>query len=470
MRKRYLFSGVDNFLLFDLYDDNGNVNENVFAYSNRAGGERGLVLYNNGYERSWGWIKTSSGYVEKQDGNRAHRQMELAEGLGIGSGFDRFTIFRDQRSGLWFIRRSSQISEQGLFVELKGYQCHVFLDFYEVQDNHEGHYAQLFDELQGAGVPDVERAVRDVALKPLLDLFGGVANSQSYHTISQAVTGKAALPEDECSRLREAYDRFLDLATKYAEPVAEASGRSARICEHLDAAQRIPFLNLEQTGSAGPEMRATVKAYTDGLDRRPDRADLIATWILLEPLAAVYDYPVGICEDWGIIPRAERAFQTRMHDHEWVELVKVLVGHGSWWTEYGEKQQPLAALFASMLSDAVVTDYLGLNEYNGVVYFNKERLEELRWWLLATGLIGIEKAGGDGQADAVKKLHEMLERLDAAQANAEYQIEKLLAGLADGKKPSGAKKSSSARSSGGAKGGAKTAKRKPSSSSKSKKE
>ncbi len=435
MRRRYLFSGVDNFLLFDLYDDNGNINENVFAYSNRAGGERGLVLYNNSYERAWGWIKTSSGYVEKQDGRREHRQTELAEGLGIGSGFDRFTIFRDQRSGLWFIRRSSQISEAGLFVELKGYQCHVFLDFYEVQDNHEGHYAQLFDELQGAGVPDVERAVRDVALKPLLDLFGGVANSQSYHNIAQAITGKAALPDDECARLQEGYDRFLDLATKYAEPVEGAAGKSARICENLDAAQRIPFLNLEQTGSAGPEMRATVKQYTDGLDRRPDRADLLATWILLEPLSALYDYPVGICEDWGIIARAERAFQTRMHDHDWVEVVKLLVAHGTWWAEFGETEQPLAALFASMLSDAVVTNYLGLNEYNGVVYFNKERLEELRWWLMATGLVGIEKAGGNGQATAVKKLHASLENLDNAQEAAEYQIEKLLAGLTGDTKP-----------------------------------
>jgi hypothetical protein len=46
MRKRYLFSGSENFVLYDFYAGD-QVDENVFAFSNRAGDERGLILYHN---------------------------------------------------------------------------------------------------------------------------------------------------------------------------------------------------------------------------------------------------------------------------------------------------------------------------------------------------------------------------------------------------------------------------------------
>ena len=37
-KRRYLFSGVDSFLLYDFFSAQGGVNEDVFAYSNRARG------------------------------------------------------------------------------------------------------------------------------------------------------------------------------------------------------------------------------------------------------------------------------------------------------------------------------------------------------------------------------------------------------------------------------------------------
>src|SRR3990172_2165904 len=50
LHRRYLFAGVEQFYLYDLYRSDGHVNEDVFAYSNRRGdphtgaGEKGLVI------------------------------------------------------------------------------------------------------------------------------------------------------------------------------------------------------------------------------------------------------------------------------------------------------------------------------------------------------------------------------------------------------------------------------------------
>ncbi len=67
LKKRYLFSDVERFVLYDFYTPAGCVNENVFAYSNilpkilnlREDYERALVVYNNKYESTCGWIHTS---------------------------------------------------------------------------------------------------------------------------------------------------------------------------------------------------------------------------------------------------------------------------------------------------------------------------------------------------------------------------------------------------------------------------
>jgi len=36
------------------------VDENVFAFSNRAGDERAIIIYNNAYNTTQGWIHTST--------------------------------------------------------------------------------------------------------------------------------------------------------------------------------------------------------------------------------------------------------------------------------------------------------------------------------------------------------------------------------------------------------------------------
>lgn len=437
MRRRHVFSGVENFLLYDVYGEHGGIDENIFAYSNRSGNDRALVLYNNSYERAWGWIKASSPYVEKGSGNRAQRRTDLSEGLSLNADYGYYTIFRDQRSGLWFIRRSAEIAQNGLFVDLQGYQCHVFVDFYEVHDNTNGHYAQLYDELGGAGVPDVERAIRDVARKPLHDLYAALANSQNYHELGLMLTGAEGFADGECGRYSEAYRRFMELASHYAEPDTAPDATGESLCTMIYAAGRVPFLNLEQTGKAAPRFRKAVGAYTEGLKSRPDRVDLLATWLLLRPLALVYDYPVGICEEFGLIQRSSRAFTVPMHDHDWVELTKVLLTHGEWWASLpvtdGAVTLPDAATFLeSLLHDATTTGYLGLNEYEGAVYFNKERLEELCWWLEATAIIHIEQTGGADKVTAIVAVAELFDTIRGQIKESGFRIAELLDLLAGG--------------------------------------
>jgi hypothetical protein len=169
MKRRALFSGSAEFRLYDLYAPDGQVNENVFAYSNRSGDDRALVLYNNSYYESSGWIKQSDPAIPRGDGGT--RRDTLSEALSIHGDGRYFTLLREQRSGLWFIRSSRALSEGGLFVSLKGYEAQVFLDIHEVEDDARGRWARLHNDLNGRGIPDLEDGIQEIFLGELYYRF-----------------------------------------------------------------------------------------------------------------------------------------------------------------------------------------------------------------------------------------------------------------------------------------------------------
>src|SRR6202034_592324 len=65
LKRRWLFAESSNFLLYDFFEPSGSVNENVFAYSNRSGDERALVVYNNRFSTAHGTIDFSAAYADK---------------------------------------------------------------------------------------------------------------------------------------------------------------------------------------------------------------------------------------------------------------------------------------------------------------------------------------------------------------------------------------------------------------------
>jgi glycosidase len=175
MKRRVLFSGSADFCLYDLYTG-GAVNENVFAYSNRSGDDRALVLYNNAYSRAAGWVHVSSAAIPRRDGT--FRRDTLSQALSLHAEDRYFVLFREQRAGLWYVRSSKEVSERGLFVSLNGYEAQVFLDIHEAEDTAgcpggtwSGRWARLHHELDGQGVRDLGTAMQDLFLAELYRSF-----------------------------------------------------------------------------------------------------------------------------------------------------------------------------------------------------------------------------------------------------------------------------------------------------------
>lgn len=123
LHRRSLFSGIEHFALFDFFTPEGVVNEDVFAFSNRNGSERALVIYHNRYAETRGWLRTS--VAQRIAGTL--RQQVLAEALDLPK--EGYVAFRDVVSDLEYLLPARELWEKGLYLELSAYQRHVFLDW-----------------------------------------------------------------------------------------------------------------------------------------------------------------------------------------------------------------------------------------------------------------------------------------------------------------------------------------------------
>jgi hypothetical protein len=233
MKQRRLFSGSADFCLYDFYGPDGGINENVFAYSNRAGDDRALIFYNNSYYQASGWINRGAVAIPQKDGSR--KQDSLFEAFGLHGENRFFTVFREQRRNLWFIRSSKEIAEGGLFAALNGYEAQVFLDFREKEDavdarpgSWEGRWALLHHELNGRPVRDIDEALLDILLSELYVPFREILSKPRMEALSHFFSPpKNGISVDLYSPLesshefadscRESVDTFVAAAEKFID-------------------------------------------------------------------------------------------------------------------------------------------------------------------------------------------------------------------------------------------------------------
>jgi len=185
LKKRYLYAGVENFALYNFYTNYGSIDENVFAYSNGIGNERSLVVLNNRFGSTQGSIKVST-EIKRKDINTDSFQMhnlDVFQGLNLHGQRNDYVIYIDARTGSEYIKSSQSIKENGLHFSLEAYDYHVLLDFREVQDDDSNQYQQLEQYLNGRGVPNIQEAMHELTLAPILGPIRNLINSQTLKSL-----------------------------------------------------------------------------------------------------------------------------------------------------------------------------------------------------------------------------------------------------------------------------------------------
>ncbi len=446
LRERKLFAGIENFYLYDFFTAEGSVDENVFAYSNRIGDRRALILYHNRYADTRGWVRASAAYaVKDEDGNKHLVQKTLIEGMELPKGAQQFVIFRDVISDLEYIRNAQTLDERGLYAELHAYQVHVFSDFKVVEDTPWHRYSELCDQLNGRGVPDIEEALKELYLEPVHKPYRALVNAPMMESLAEEMVKTSARHVDPemIDRVEVRMHELLDAIQDTLPHVAErAQGNEADIVDtvikELKAILKLP---AKLDGIRSETKDTVTLSMLDYLEKGwvpKDETFLgtLTTWLFTHNLGLLIgaEQDETISRSWfdawllgKMLRRALQAMNVEEAEAEQsVRAVKALLGIKGWGPLDLWREQSPAVVLQKALSDQDVQTYLRVNRYQGELWFHKESFDSLLWWRLSLAAIERTAQSEEDLMEILTDLYTTITTLLDAAEQSGYQLDTLI--------------------------------------------
>jgi len=395
MRRRQLFSGAQNFALFDFVRPDGSVDENVFAFTNRSDTERALIIYNNAYERTGGRIGTSTAINVGTVDEPVLECFSVADALALDVSEGCFYSFRDHRTGLEYLRSGREIADQGLAAELAGYQYHAFLDFRELRDS-DGGWAELARRLGDRPVPSVAASRRELELEPVLLPFGKAVRAAVLLALNPTSAGSRELFEDTLADFARAVAVFLPAGSR-EDTTPLLVEAAAELDLVLDPESSLGSSGLDAGTTA--DLLIPLDLAGDPARLRPALAGIILH--LAGRFAAAGDAtdPRALAAarawDWFLAPRIRAAFAAEAGDEQAAHLEARLAVCALAWAGVlcPDPPESLGEKVQSLLADQDVREYLAVNEHEGVLWLNRERLASLVQAFVPAAVMKLASAG-----------------------------------------------------------------------------
>jgi len=437
LKRRYLFSGVEHFYLYDFYTHDGLVDENVFAYSNRVDDERSLVIFYNRFGDTSGWVRVSSAFMDKTQG--VLRQVDLSGGLNIPGGKDQYVVFRDQLTGMEYIRSCMEIAQKGLFIQLDAYKSHVFVDFQIVQDDEEHIWRQVHDHLAGRGSPDLQTLRWELPLWPVLKPLREIANPGYFDFLLHA-RPQAAFEQPPEFLLNEADHKLHNLligaavlqgiSNNFPEICKAFRDKLTSVFQAVWLDQLLPELNDDNPAQ---EMMEWLR------EKITDEKWLSAIcWIYLDCLQSALrmntDEFFLLAEKWRLFAVIESAVWEIPTAHisagDFTRSIQLLMLTQGWHNRINRRNPN--AIWRSFVADHSIGEYLTINEYGGRTWFGKESAESFITLLALNALVEITSGRRQSRsrvAGRVRRLSAWIQTVRAAADWSGYDLEQFLARL-----------------------------------------
>jgi len=441
LKRRDLFSEIQNFLLYDFYSGENQVNEDVFAYSNGSNQARALVVFHNHFGSTRGWINTSASYLNKNSGNLENKS--LYTGLNLGGGPLDYVIFKDSASNLEYIRSSEEVKQRGLYFDMNAYECHVFMDFREVADHPDGQYTQLNRYLNGRGVPSIAEAMRELMLAPILNPMRAVVNQESLRGLHQArlIDAHSKLDADLLKIHNEKYRHLLESIRDFTNANADISPILREERRGLEAILQLPVFEEHFPFPGSAKYEESLSFIKAGLRTDPWTWFVLILWNDVRLMGRVITSDMRFAnisrswmDEWGINRMIRSEFASYGFDQgrssRAETILKLLVSQQNW--VLSSSELTALGLIETWFSEEEIRTFVNVNRYRGKLWFNKEAFEEMMWWMMTIALIRLVADPQKSLPEVVEHLFDAYERIGkilSAEVDSEYQVEKLLEGL-----------------------------------------
>lgn len=419
LRKRYLFSGVEHFNMYDAWN-NGHVEESIFAYVNGSDEERTLVIVNNQYERVHANIKIAAPKLRKNGEDKFTEQISLADNLGLRFGGRRYVIYENFSTGLTYLEPSIKFFEEGYSFTIDGYDSTVLWNIREVEDI-DGSYEKLYRFLGGNGIKNINIAIALLRLEPIYKIMDGFRSPAFFKSIETILLGESTM-QNERSLL-------LSIAEIYTKLSAVSNTLDPACLETLPQApaEINPALMISQIKTLSKLFRKDSKSSIFGKYAKlcPELSTIVAAAIVIKPF---------ITEDCATEKEALIAVDKLLLTHFFENRMELLgfseddmhqiMHEAALFSVMGYTLRPYLnreplEIFTFLMKNKVVREAVKCNVYQKITWYNKELVQSL---ILLSALSILVMNPENKKFDADAYITYLLKK----EANAEYKLEELL--------------------------------------------
>lgn len=369
-RKRYLFSGVEHFNLYDCMN-NGHVQEAVFAYVNGSGNERNLVIVNNQYERSSGVINKSANKITRKGDEKQLESISLAENLSLHFSAKNYVIFDSFTDGLSYIYPSMNIFDYGFGFSLNGYESKVYWNIREVEDT-DGIYEKLYSIYKDKGIKNINKAIMLLKLAPIYKILEPLRRQEFLKLIDNIVKGKSSREEERSAllTLAEVYTTLYECYPKLEEsakglldnppydvnptPIVNIIKQTARLFSDKGSKAMRSWSSVDESISVLFAIALTILPFAKDMD--------IRSTMELSDILLMSEFYEKAMKNAGFYKEDEM----RALSHEGALLL----------SSYNLSLNNPENLLRAVLNDSGVMNLTKCNEYRGEIWFNKERMQK----------------------------------------------------------------------------------------------
>ncbi|MEM7483281.1 MAG: alpha-amylase family glycosyl hydrolase [Acidobacteriota bacterium] len=439
LRRRALFAEVATFRLFPFEAAGGEVNADVYAFSNRRGDERALVLVHNRAAMTAGSIRLSVPFADRdrdqgqgQSKGRSGgltRSESLGEALGFEPRDDVFWIFRDAVAGGERILSGRILCERGLVAELGPYEHRVYLDFRSVEDPG-GAWASLAEALHGHAVADMDVAFRERLVQPVRAPVGELLSSPALLRLWRESNPEPAI-EAFVTRSEAV---FREVAPHLAAGVGGLADSASAIPVVSEDALAEVVAGLRETLADLSRLPRATGPLTFGLwgseDLETRRGELmaVACRVVLAALAEVgtgTEAPRDLVDQWLLLPEIRRAVAVGAEEEESdarAQAVRLFTdsSFANWWR--AKVESGAGELFERWLVDPEVRRFLGVHRFDDTVWFHREAFATFVRWLALTAALA--EAGDEPEMNP-SRAADLLQDLSTASAASGYRLDSL---------------------------------------------
>lgn len=403
LKKRYIFSEVQNFWIYDFLDKAGNVNENIFVFSNEFYGQKGLVIFNNKFEAASGSVHFSR---QKLNGNSSSsnelHNTNIAYSLGIKNSDDHYYILKDITSGLEYFYNGFELHRNGLFANLNGFEYRVFLKFEEIIDSKKEMH-QYYKSNYGIGKYDIKYELEKIKLAPVHEAFENLFSNEMLEEYFNLFVSQKNIRKNVKLFTNDVNKNLSIFLSAISEQITFTSDENNFRKNYLyDLSDSLEFIQLIRSELKPKRSKVDTKllqffgkdvnerwlvillfktiSQLKELFKENDelRKTYIADLILTKPIKSILSKNAKIPDNIGnqillinILLQFENAFdQLEEVSEDYLKLrsAKKLYNH----IQTNNKE-----FLTEIVNKELLTTYLDVNVYEGKTYFSKERLDEL---------------------------------------------------------------------------------------------